>query len=126
MRNRCVRRFSGFDDSPCQPFLAVCRLRARTANLRDLNQPESDLMKNSLIALAIVFAAAGAHAQVGTAVKEAGKATAETTKQGVENVKAATSSEPAKTVHKVKADVHKAKAKQAGTNAKAAAKEAVK
>lgn len=126
MRSRCARQFSGFDHSPCQRFLAVRRLKARSANLCGQNKFESDLMKNSLIALAIVFAAAGAHAQAGTAVKESGKATAETTKQGVENAKAATSSEPAKTVHKAKAKVHKAKAKQAGTNAKAAAKEAVK
>ena len=87
---------------------------------------ENHSMKNSLIALAIVFATTGAYAQAGTAVKEAGKATAETAKQGTENVKAATSSEPAKTIHKAKAKVHKAKAKHAGHASKAAAKDAVK
>ena len=81
-------------------------------------------MKNALIALAIVFAAAGAQAQVGTAAKEAGKATAETTKQAVENTKAAVAKEPAKSVHKAKAKVHKAKAKNAAKASKAAAKKA--
>ena len=87
---------------------------------------EYDSMKNALIALVIGFAAVGAHAQVGTAVKEAGKATAEVAKQGVENTKAATSSQPEKTVHQAKAKVHKAKAKRAGQASKAAAKEVVK
>jgi hypothetical protein len=90
------------------------------------HQRGEQTMKNALIAVSIALAAAGAHAQATTAVKEAGKATAETTKQGVENAKAATSSEPAKTVHKVKAKVHKAKAKHAATESKDAAKAAVK
>jgi hypothetical protein len=87
---------------------------------------EYESMKNALIALVIGFAAVGAHAQAGTAVKEAGKATAEVAKQGVENAKAATSSQPEKSVHQVKAKVHKAKAKRAGQASKAAAKEVIK
>ncbi len=53
-------------------------------------------MKTALIALALVFGVAAAHAQATTAAKEAGKATSETAKQGTENTKAAMSSEPEK------------------------------
>jgi hypothetical protein len=88
--------------------------------------PPSRFMTKTLIALAIAFAAVGAHAQVATTAKEAGKAAVETTKQGVESAKAAASDQPAKAVHKVKAKVHKAKAKKAAEASKAAAKEAVK
>jgi hypothetical protein len=88
--------------------------------------PKGHPMKNALIALALVFAAAGASAQATTAAKEAGKATAETAKQATENTKAAVSSEPRKSVHKAKAKMHKAKAKEAGHESKEAAKAAVK
>ena len=79
------------------------------------------MMKKTLLATAILFAATGAFAQTTTAVKEAGKATGEKTLQGKETVQAAAASEPSKSVHKAKAADHKAKADAHGTAASAAA-----
>ncbi|MCE9659881.1 MAG: hypothetical protein K8R60_15075 [Burkholderiales bacterium] len=80
------------------------------------------MLKKTLLATAVLFAATGAFAQTTTAVKEAGKATGEKVMQGTENVKAAAASEPSKTVHKAKAADHKAKAAAHGSAASAAAK----
>jgi hypothetical protein len=79
------------------------------------------MMKKTLLATAILFAATGAFAQTTTAVKEAGKATGEKTLQAKENVQAAAASQPKKSVHKAKAADHKAKAAAHGTAASAAA-----
>jgi len=79
-------------------------------------------VKKTLLATAILFAAASAFAQTTTAVKEAGKATGEKTLQGKENVQAAAASEPSKSAHKAKASQHKSSAAAHGTAASAAAK----
>jgi hypothetical protein len=88
--------------------------------------PMKDTMKNALIAITFLIAAAGAHAQTSTAAKETAKATSESTKAAAESTKAAVSTEPAKTMHKTKAKVHRAKARHARHEAKDAAKEATK
>ncbi|MET0334584.1 MAG: hypothetical protein ABW190_09965 [Rhizobacter sp.] len=93
-------------------------LKAHKAHL------ENFMKKQMITALAALFVAGTAFAQVGEAVKETGKATAETAKQGAENAKAAVSGQPEKTVHKAKAKGHKVKAKHHRENAKDAAKEA--
>ena len=66
-----------------------------------------------------MFVAGSAHAQAGTAVKEASKATAEVAWQGVESVKGAMTTEP-------NGIEHKARAKHHGRMVKASAKEAVR
>ena len=79
-------------------------------------------MKKTLLATAILFAAASTFAQTTTAVKEAGKATGEKALQGKENVQAAAASEPSKSAHKAKASQHKTSAAAHGNAASAAAK----
>ncbi len=80
------------------------------------------MLKKTLLATAILFAATGAFAQVTTTVKEGAKATGEKTLQAKENVQAAATSQPKKSVHKAKAAHHKAKASAHGSAASAAAK----
>ncbi len=82
---------------------------------------------NKIIAAAAALLVSGAcFAQAGTAVKDAAKATGDTAIQAKENVEAAVTKEPNKTVHKVKAKYHKVKASNEATEAKDAAKAAVK
>jgi hypothetical protein len=79
-------------------------------------------VKKTLLAAAILFSIAAAHAQTTTAVKEGSKAAGEKVMQGKENVQAAAASEPKKTVHKAKAAEHKASAAAHSQAASAAAK----
>lgn len=80
-------------------------------------------MKKLFVIVPFVLGACFAHAQVGTAAKEAGKATVEVAKEGKENVEGALTKEPKKSMHKAEAKMHKESAAMHGQAAKAAAKE---
>ncbi|HOB65084.1 hypothetical protein [Ottowia sp.] len=82
-------------------------------------------MKKLLVASALALAF-GAHAQVGTTVKEAGSAAVERTKQAGETVAGAVTAQPKSSVHKAKAQQHKRKAKRHAAKMRNAARAATK
>jgi len=80
-------------------------------------------MKRHLFVIAALAIAMGAHAQVGTTLKEGAKATSEKAQEVGDEAKAAVSSEPAKSIAKAKAKEHRAKARYHAKKAAAAARE---